>query len=634
MTIIVHQYLGKLPESRIELYKEIFEVYLGERWRWKEAPNGAFSAREKQKILQTLAYKMMEGEIREIESANAEELIKTYFENIPMTPERFLQSVRDNGILGPFPGPYYGFAHRSFQEYLAAMYVKDIRQPELLVNHINLENLDWWRETIVLYCAQADPTPIITVCLKEDSLSEDSLDLALALYLEPEVQKNVDHQANVKPEVLEIRSRFDQAVSLATEDKDIKLRHKIANALLTRRKQNLTPDDETSEEEPMKDRSFIKCAEYQLFLDEPENHSRQPDHWQDDRFPTGQGLEPVLGVRPSDAVAFCKWLTTQEAGACYYRLPTSEETQDISVGETGRGYWIDDGNDGFGWANGEPLSSSILSQDRLHAFWAQDNVKPEVRNPADYTSFVDKLEDVRKRHHDLVERLTSIRERISKHESDLQGNYDRTRKPKEGLENQITAVRAKRAESEIILKEIQNLRTQRAEATENRARSKQRLDDVHAEIDGLNEELLTLEKRARKLPQIQPASNRSIGLSNYRPTGLRSERKLPQIQPASNRSIGLGSRSREQIVVINRKIAELEGQKKRKKSLKEQLDEKLKNDAERESKLKAQLEGADEKEKSARQQLESANIQESRLTKPLEDARKDLEEAEQQLSCV
>ena len=75
------------------------------------------------------------------------------------------------------------------------------------------------------------------------------------------------------------------------------------------------------------DTSLITHAEYQLFLDEQRGQGRyyQPDHWRTYQFPAGQAHTPVLGVRPSDAEAFCQWLSQREADDWRYRLPYARE---------------------------------------------------------------------------------------------------------------------------------------------------------------------------------------------------------------------------------------------------------------------------------------------------------------------
>lgn len=57
----------------------------------------------------------------------------------------------------------------------------------------------------------------------------------------------------------------------------------------------------------------------------------------------------MLGVRPTNASAFCKWLTARENGPWRYRLPKEGEfQQEVQKGlldgfGTGLGYWLDEG---------------------------------------------------------------------------------------------------------------------------------------------------------------------------------------------------------------------------------------------------------------------------------------------------
>jgi formylglycine-generating enzyme required for sulfatase activity len=62
------------------------------------------------------------------------------------------------------------------------------------------------------------------------------------------------------------------------------------------------------------DETLITCAEYQLFIDQRRKKGKyfQPDHWKFQEFPAGQAREPILGVRFSDAKAFCDWLTNRK----------------------------------------------------------------------------------------------------------------------------------------------------------------------------------------------------------------------------------------------------------------------------------------------------------------------------------
>jgi hypothetical protein len=93
------------------------------------------------------------------------------------------------------------------------------------------------------------------------------------------------------------------------------------------------------------DDTLISCAEYQLFLDEmrAQRQYYQPDHWPDCEFPTGQAHALLLGIRASDAVAFCRWLSARELGEWQFRLPTPTEAQahplPLRIADAA-GYWV------------------------------------------------------------------------------------------------------------------------------------------------------------------------------------------------------------------------------------------------------------------------------------------------------
>jgi hypothetical protein len=93
------------------------------------------------------------------------------------------------------------------------------------------------------------------------------------------------------------------------------------------------------------DDTLVTCAEYQLFIDDMHEQGKhyQPDHWTSYQFSTGQAREPILGVRHSDVVAFCEWLTGRENNDWKYRLPDQAEVKTSSIKAVGKyplGYWF------------------------------------------------------------------------------------------------------------------------------------------------------------------------------------------------------------------------------------------------------------------------------------------------------
>lgn len=107
--------------------------------------------------------------------------------------------------------------------------------------------------------------------------------------------------------------------------------------------------------------NLVTCAEYQVFVNAMRGQDKyhQPDHWNAYKFPEGEADEPVLGVRPSDAVAYCTWLTGGEKDGWKYRLPTRREADRSPLGTSTEkllGYWVSggEGHMQFSWSGPVP----------------------------------------------------------------------------------------------------------------------------------------------------------------------------------------------------------------------------------------------------------------------------------------
>jgi len=116
------------------------------------------------------------------------------------------------------------------------------------------------------------------------------------------------------------------------------------------------------------DETLVTCAEYQLFIDEMREQGKyyQPDHWTSYRFPEGQARKPILGVRHSDAVTFCDWLTKRDGKEWKYRLPSHSEATFCSIipveHKPTSGFWIIgvERNSRFEWAEFRPTDARSL----------------------------------------------------------------------------------------------------------------------------------------------------------------------------------------------------------------------------------------------------------------------------------
>ena len=328
MIATVHRYKSSLPGRRVELYKEICEVFLG-KWQQKKGIEPDLTPPQRQRVLQPLAWHLMETERRELPVEEAVHVIADTLARVAPTKDgvTFLQELEaDTGLILEREQGVYGFAHLTFQEYLASVHAIEHRLSDALIAHI--EN-PWWHETIRLYAAQADATPVLAACLKDEPPTVTAL--ALALEVEAEALEAAPH----------VRRRLRTLLEEGAESEDPERRRVVAEALLSRRLQHLVRLDEDRYVDP----ELITHIEYQLFLDEKraQGEYRQPDHWQSYHFPPGEGLKPVLGVRPSDAEAFCQWLTERSGGLWRYRLPKPEETPWPGKWGTGVTWWIQEG---------------------------------------------------------------------------------------------------------------------------------------------------------------------------------------------------------------------------------------------------------------------------------------------------
>ncbi len=144
------------------------------------------------------------------------------------------------------------------------------------------------------------------------------------------------------------------------------------------------------------DDTLVTCAEYQLFIDEMREQGEyyQPDHWTSYQFVDGQAQEPVVGIRYSDAEAFCVWLTERNSGEWEYRLSFDNEIQSFSVLRLFRldkavGYWLN--SNFFSWVKSRPSDARQINFDRFVSFFqanAPKNKKIAWRNLRDLKQII------------------------------------------------------------------------------------------------------------------------------------------------------------------------------------------------------------------------------------------------------
>ncbi|MCG8367901.1 MAG: NACHT domain-containing protein, partial [Pseudanabaenales cyanobacterium] len=338
MIATVHCYRGALPGRRVELYAEICDVLLGRRQEAKGMPN-KLTAAQKKSVLQKLALNRMTKKTLEFKTVTGMLLICEKLDTVSggeAEPEQFVKHIENvSGLLIEQQEGVYKFAHKSFQEYLAAVEIKERNQEFILTRNIDDA---WWDETIRLYAAQSDASNLIWAALEKPTVS------ALSLAYDC-LEEGLSVQADIRKQLEETLERGLES----TEPDVFKL---AAEVKLTRRLNKLLRIDDRLEI----DTSLITCAEYQLFIDQKRQASenRQPDHWSDVRFQPGDAQKPITGVRTSDAVEFCAWLTQSSnflgdtfverdtpvfVGDFKVRLPSVKEAEGYPLAHKQAGYW-------------------------------------------------------------------------------------------------------------------------------------------------------------------------------------------------------------------------------------------------------------------------------------------------------
>ena len=310
MIATVHRRGNVLPGKRVELYKEICQILLEKRQRAKNITVG-LTALQKQSILQELALKLMQNQTREFTLSQAENWISKEVQSLPKLNniEAFIKDIRDeSALLIEKEIGIYELAHLSFQEYLAAIEVKESNQEQILISNINEI---WWAETIRLYAAQVNASNLVSAVV---NMSPPSINAFLVVADYEEEGWRLDQN---------VRQKLEEKLNDNLNSSDPKFFQLAAQVKLVRRLSKLVRIDEELE---IDNDSYITCAEYQLFLDDEGNNNR---------FPTGDAKKTIRGISWSDANRFCLWLKlwSEKQGlnnqltesVTFYRLPTQNE---------------------------------------------------------------------------------------------------------------------------------------------------------------------------------------------------------------------------------------------------------------------------------------------------------------------
>ena len=333
MIAITYENNGSLSSRRADLYKEICEVLLERRRRAKGLPI-ILGALQKLSVLKSLALKLVQENTQAftLDSSSsrdkifkqARSLIEEKLARFPqkeITPEDFIKKddlgVRELLSEREQEG-IYEFAHKTFQEYLAAVEITTPEQEKLLFNAFTDENkLAWWRETIRFYAAKTDASNLIQEALKHGTIPV----LTLAYQCSKEAQEiapDVQQQLTAKLE-LGLESDNIDEFTLAAEVK-------LTDRLNQLNQDLLTSESDPEQESPAVDSTCITWAEYQLFLNENISSSdSSPANSPQTLENKKQANQPVTEISFWDANRFCAWLSLRsrkelgEPGICYQK---------------------------------------------------------------------------------------------------------------------------------------------------------------------------------------------------------------------------------------------------------------------------------------------------------------------------
>lgn len=184
MVTMVHNYRSTLPERRVELYHEICDVLLG-HWRKAKGIQDSLTVSQKRSVLQPLAAYMMEqpNSLRRqsITTKEAMTLINHHLKEIGLEDSQIPEFLNDvqkcSGLLLENEAGIWSFAHFTFQEYLCASHWHETSEANSwdINRWLSLIKESRWHETLRLYVAMEDATPIVRACLDLDTIQSLTL---------------------------------------------------------------------------------------------------------------------------------------------------------------------------------------------------------------------------------------------------------------------------------------------------------------------------------------------------------------------------------------------------------------------------------------------------------------------------
>jgi NACHT domain len=300
MMVNVHCYRdGVLGDSQADLYAEICRVMLWPRQNAKNLPQ-QLPGNSKEKVLRSVAFKMMKRRVVDLSRDAILAEIRSPLQRVSSgaIPDAFLAEASSSGLLVERETGQWAFAHKTFQEYLAAAHVRDNGLVQVLVDAVKDP---WWAETTLLYTAKSNPDLIVDACLAAESAPA----IALALGC---TGQNSDIDPALRERVIAI------GISAASPEQ----RQLLSAALLARYMQEARQVHGAAQVCPRPVPDDI----YQLFR--ADTATPEPD------APAAKGGITV-GMRDRDAAEFAQWAATVSGRQQEYRLPLAAELDELAA---------------------------------------------------------------------------------------------------------------------------------------------------------------------------------------------------------------------------------------------------------------------------------------------------------------
>lgn len=326
----------ELPDSLFELYEKIAKHLLWDRGVSKqrnERNTRQISLKKRIDIFRRLAYRMLyESQPNHLTISSARKILNPILSihRIELKAEAFLKFMEsDTGYVLEEKTDEYSFAHRTFQEFMAAWQINRTNNVASLVGHIDDSTWDYII-TFYLYMEDIEPDDLMKAVLtppltkRKIFLAERCIDLALRYLSESLISKYY--------EVIRSKKAHDDDTLTS-----------IGKYRLENRLKNLQPIGDGEYVVP----GHFNILEYNVFMSDLESTGKsfEPDHWKTrlDGVSQIDNATIALGIRGTDAIKFASWLTRKYGKQQWeYRLPKPDEI--IFKEHEAVGYWLKDGD--------------------------------------------------------------------------------------------------------------------------------------------------------------------------------------------------------------------------------------------------------------------------------------------------